>query len=224
LVGWKNVNFSNSGATGKSTESPAAITVETGVSPAQAACEYDPSSSLSVPSGELVSFQDAMEGNPDANVTVVEFFDPNCSHCQAFHPVMKKVLAEYHDQIKFYAIPFPLWKYSVNQVEAMVLADRQDKFYEMIDIQLAQGVTRGMSDEQLIALADSIDLDTETFAEALRNDEARRRALYYAQRGREIGIKSTPTVAINGRVVDSNSRTVECLGQLIDQELAQGEN
>lgn len=223
FAGWRTVQFAESSAheeTVAQARDGVVKTVDPPSSP-NAACQYDPSSSLNVEPDELVSFQDPMLGNPKAEVTVVEFFDPNCSHCQAFHPVMKQVLAEHREDIKFYGIPFPLWQYSLNQVEAMVLAGRQDKYYEMIDLQLAQGITRGMSDEQLIALADSLGLDTETFAQALRNDEARRRALYYRKRGEDIGIQSTPTVAINGQVVASQSRTVECMNQLIEQELAQ---
>lgn len=225
FAGWKSLRVSETHSE-RDVNAPGQTnsTVEAADHPAQSACQYDPSSSLQVPASELVSFQDPMLGDPESNVTVVEFFDPNCSHCQSFHPVMKKVLAQYRDEIKFYAIPFPLWKYSVNQVEAMVLADQQGQFYEMVDIQLSQGITRGMSDDQLIALADSIDLDTEAFAEALRSDKVRRRALYYAKRGRDIGVQSTPTVAINGRVVAGNSRTANCLGQLIEKELSEASN
>lgn len=221
FAGWKTARMTASTPAAEAADQTTEAAVGSVEPPSATACQYDPSSALSVEPDQLVSFQDPMLGNPDADVTVVEFFDPNCSHCQAFHPVMKEVVAEYRDDIKFYGIPFPLWQYSLNQIEAMILAAQQDKYYEMIDLQLSQGITRGMSDQQLIQLADSLDLNMEEFAPALKNDSVRRRALYYRKRGEDAGIQSTPTVAINGRVVAGESRTVECLGQLIEQELAQ---
>lgn len=192
--------------------------------PAQAECSYDPSSALKVEPQQLVSFQDPMLGNAESNVTVVEFFDPNCSHCQALHPTMKEVISKYEDKVKFYLKPFPLWKISLNQIEAMVLAAEENKFYEMIDLQLAQGETSGLSNEQLVALADSLNMDTEKFSQALRSNEARRQALYYRKQGEEFGLRSTPTVVINGRVVAGQSRTVNCISELLDEQLAQTSN
>lgn len=186
-------------------------------------CNYAPGQSLNVSADQLVSFQDPKVGAADSPVTVIEFFDPNCSHCQAFHPVMKEVMSRYSDRVTFVMKPFPLWPYSVNQVEAMVLAGRQDqsKFYEMIDAQIERGVTDGLSDQQLIEIAEEIDLDVEQFAQALENDDARNRALYYAKMGEKFGISSTPTLVINGRVVAPASRTVECTSALIDDQLQQ---
>jgi protein-disulfide isomerase len=184
-------------------------------------CNYDPGASLNVPAEKLVSYQDPKVGDTESPVTVVEFFDPNCSHCQAFHSVMQQVMAQYSDRVEFVMKPFPLWQYSLNQIEAMILAGREDKFYDMIDAQIARGVTSGLSDQQLIDIAEEIDLDVDAFSKALESDEVRNRAIYYHKQGERFGIRSTPTVVINGRVVAGSSRTTECMTTLIEQQLQQ---
>lgn len=39
-------------------------------------------------------------GNEDAPVTIVEFFDPACEACRAFHPVVKEILDQYPGQVR----------------------------------------------------------------------------------------------------------------------------
>ncbi|VAV99887.1 Outer membrane protein, partial [hydrothermal vent metagenome] len=39
-------------------------------------------------------------GPADAPVTIVEFFDPACEACRAFHPVIKDIMAQYPDDVR----------------------------------------------------------------------------------------------------------------------------
>ncbi len=39
-------------------------------------------------------------GAKDAPVTIVEFFDPACEACRAFHPVVKKILSEFQGKVR----------------------------------------------------------------------------------------------------------------------------
>ena len=48
----------------------------------------------------LVRSHSPILGNPDAPVTIVEFFDPACEACRAFHPVVKDLLAEHGDAVR----------------------------------------------------------------------------------------------------------------------------
>lgn len=208
-------------ATGQSASSAARPSTASSAPAGTADCNYDPGASLNVPAEKLVSYQDPKFGDTESPVTVVEFFDPNCSHCQSFHRVMQQIMGQYSDRVEFVMKPFPLWQYSLNQIEAMILAGREGKFYEMIDAQMARGVTSGLSDQQLVEIAEEIDLDVDAFSKALESDEVRNRAIYYHKQGEQFGIRSTPTVAINGRVVAGSSRTTECMTTLIEQQLQQ---
>ena len=39
-------------------------------------------------------------GPEEAPVTIVEFFDPACEACRAFHPIVKDILAEYDGAVR----------------------------------------------------------------------------------------------------------------------------
>lgn len=44
--------------------------------------------------GQLVRFHSPVFGPAQAPVTIVEFFDPSCEACRAFHPYVKQILTE----------------------------------------------------------------------------------------------------------------------------------
>ncbi|PZP55154.1 MAG: disulfide bond formation protein DsbA, partial [Micavibrio aeruginosavorus] len=39
-------------------------------------------------------------GNDEAQVTVVEFFDPSCEACRAFYPIVKNILNRYPKDVR----------------------------------------------------------------------------------------------------------------------------
>ncbi|MFN3273571.1 MAG: DsbA family protein [Paracoccus sp. (in: a-proteobacteria)] len=39
-------------------------------------------------------------GPPDAPVTLVEFFDPSCEACRAYHPVVQDIRTQFPDQVR----------------------------------------------------------------------------------------------------------------------------
>ncbi len=189
--------------------------------PGEQACRFDPEKSLTTDLGELISEDDPFLGNPKADVVVVEFFDPNCVHCQTFHPVMEDVLEAYGDRIRFYMKPFALWEYSFMQVEAMLIAAQVGKYYEMIDQQLENSGRPSLSDENLVEVAGRIGLEEAVFAQALALRDLTSRVQFLRLQARNAGVRSTPTVVINRRdqVVASEARTFECMSRFLDEEL-----
>lgn len=70
-------------------------------------------------------------GPADAKVTLVEFYDPECESCAAFHPVVKSLLKEFDGQVKFvsrYATFHKNAKLAATYTEA---AGEQGKYWEM---------------------------------------------------------------------------------------------
>src|SRR3546814_6711280 len=48
----------------------------------------------------LVRDHSPILGPPDAPVTIVEFFDPACEACRAFHPVVKQIMETFPGQVR----------------------------------------------------------------------------------------------------------------------------
>ena len=163
----------------------------------------------------LVSFDDPSKGNPDAPVTVIEFFDPNCPHCKTFHATMKQAIDKFGDEAHFVYKPLPLWGYSVPQIEALYAAAQEGKFGAMLQAQFDRQQQGGLSMEQMRSIADNIGMNPDVLASRLQSQEHRQRVMQARQTAMSIGVSSVPTVLVNGRFIASQSRTVECLGEFI---------
>ena len=80
---------------------------------------------------------DPATGKATASVTVVMFSDFQCSACSATHPVLKKVLGEYGDKVRFVVRDFPLESIHENAFRAALAANAaraQNKYFEYIDV------------------------------------------------------------------------------------------
>ncbi|TDJ00398.1 MAG: hypothetical protein E2O76_05170 [Caldithrix sp.] len=188
---------------------------------AMAPCSYDDSTPPVENWRELISQTEPYIGDPEAAVTIIKFFDPNCSHCRQLHPVLKNVAAKYQDKAKFYFKPFPLWNYSIAQIEALWLAADQKKYFEMIELQFATQQPGGLPEAKLRELAASLKLDLQPFDEGLQNGKYSQKVLSDKKRINQCGINSAPKILLNGKFVGSKGQTIteSCLGKLIEQEL-----
>ena len=168
----------------------------------------------------LVSFQDPVRGDPNAPVTVVEYFDPNCPHCKTMHGILERVAAEHGDEARFYYVPFVLWpnpghpNYSLEQAEALLAAAQEGKYFEMLDRQFERQ-HGAMPLDEIQEIAREVGMDVEKLTAQLQNDTFTQALLDRRQEVAALGIRSTPTVLINGRVVAT--KTAACIGQLIEE-------
>ncbi len=182
-------------------------------------CGFDDERALDVPVSDIIDERDPLIGNPDSDVVMIEFFDPNCPHCRTLHPIVKEVVEEYQDRIRYYAKPFPLWDFSHPQVEAMLIAARADLYYEMIDLQMENPQDGGIPIEDLASMAAELGFSEDRFLEVLEQGPLQGRVRELRRQGRQAGVSSTPTLTINGQVVNGQSRSTECISQLLDEAL-----
>ena len=70
------------------------------------ACLYDPRMATYDNYLNLISDNDPMLGNPASDVVVIEYFDPNCPHCQDLHPLMKQMVAT-HSAVSYTHLTLP---------------------------------------------------------------------------------------------------------------------
>ena len=184
-------------------------------------CYYDQDKPAAPNFKEWIAFDDASAGNPDASVTVLEYFDPNCPHCKTVGAEMTKVKKALKDEAYFVFKPIPLLgQKSVGQVAALHYANQKGKFFEMLDRQFDMQNPQGISFPQLRKMTNEAGLNATELESRLRaNTYAGRMTSDYKQFV-DHGYTSVPTVLINGKVVAGNSRSAECLAQLIRQAAA----
>ena len=177
-------------------------------------CQYDLDKPTVENYRDLVTFTDPSMGNPDAPVTVIEFFDPNCPHCATLHPIMKQVVEQYGDRAWFVWRPFLNWPASMSQIEALYFAAQDGKFFEMMEEQFRRLSPQAISIDELGEIATQIGLDGDLMRTRLQRGLYQNIIMRQRQAGVEAGIRSVPAVMINGRFV--RTRSASCIGQLIE--------
>jgi protein-disulfide isomerase len=84
--------------------------------------------------GQLVAPADPVVGNPNGDVTIVEFFDTRCPYCRKMEPVMESFLTQDHKvRLVYKDLPI-LGPASVLGTKALLAAQKQDAYASMRDV------------------------------------------------------------------------------------------
>ena len=177
--------------------------------PPAAGCAYDPNLATI---DDLSAFTGGpFLGNPDAPVTIVEIFDPNCPHCRDLKEELEPFVQANLDRVRFYPVAYPLRTQSVGQVVALTLAQREGKYLELIDEMFRrQDQTWGMSMLELEQAVEAVGMNPATVRGTLEDQAQLQPILEGIQSGSQAvaaafalpdGGISVPKVAINGRVL-----------------------
>lgn len=158
-----------------------------------------------------------VKGNPSAPVTIVEFADYECPHCKRAQPVLRQAVEEF-PEVKVYFKHYPLGQHTNARLaaEAAVAAHRQGKFWAFNDKVWA--ASDSLTPAALEQFAKEIGLDVARWRKDLESNEIKDRVTKEKAEGGTLGIESTPTIYINGRVF-SDSRDIESLRDWISEEL-----
>ncbi|MBO8141172.1 MAG: DsbA family protein [Firmicutes bacterium] len=147
-------------------------------------------------------------GNPDAPVSVEEYFDFQCPHCQtASEQVVKRLLDEYvaEGSVSFTYRFFPiLGPESVMAARAGYCAADMGAFWPYQDVLFEKKGTgnRGTySRDNLIAYARQVGLDSSEFGACLDGDASLQHVQQAYDRAIRMGLQGTPTFVVNGRVL-----------------------
>jgi len=181
-------------------------------------CRYDEEKPLIGNYRNLINEFDYKTGNSGAENLVMEIFDPNCLHCKRLSTVVNEAVIKYYKDAYFVFKPIPLWSYSIIQIQALYISAESGMFIEMLDEQFArQTPGKGLSLNDLKEIAYQLGLDGNLLVQRIQNNEYRDYIFNEHKKTRAAGIKSAPTLMINGKIIEVKSRTIQCLGELIRQ-------
>ncbi|MCX5747898.1 MAG: thioredoxin domain-containing protein [Proteobacteria bacterium] len=157
------------------------------------------------------------EGNVDAPIRLVEFFDYECPHCAAFKPVMEAVMAEKAGKVVEYFLMFPLEKHpdSRSAAQAALAAHAQGKFKEMHDLLFSKSPAHGH--DQVVEYAKQLGLDLPKFEADYVT--ALTQVTRDQKQGDGANVDSTPTLFFNDRKYEG-PMIAKYISLWIDEELA----
>lgn len=149
-------------------------------------------------------------GPEEAPVTVVEFFDPACEACRAFHPIVKDIMDEHGDAVRVVIRYTPFHGEASEQGIRILEAARMQGVYEPVLEAILREQPRwaphGAQEESLALLLLAIGSNA-----GLDLDAARSQMLMPDLVGimnqdladvEALGIRQTPTFFVNGKKVE----------------------
>ncbi len=174
----------------------------------------------SLPPGQ-VGETDHVRGNLDADVTITVYADFQCPACLTETQVIARAWPRIEDQVKVVYRYFPLdtHRFSFQAARYAEAAALQGKFWEMHDLLFAnQQSWSSLDDPTLIfdSIAEQIGIDIVQLHQDIDTPEVRAKIVADQQGGISAGVRSTPSMFINGRLV-SNPQTAGRLIELIEE-------
>ena len=161
------------------------------------------------------------KGPADAKVTVVEFFDPECEGCAAFHPILQKILSEYPNDVKLVARYMLFHGNSYPAALALEGAGKQGKYWEMYSILLERQNEWSHQEKPVTTIfegfAKELSLDLTEFNKSYEDLTFKAALAQDVEEGKALGVRGTPTFFINGQILMNLS--YNDLKNAIDKEL-----
>lgn len=169
-----------------------------------------------------VNVKDApAKGSSSAKVTIVEYSDFQCPFCSKAATVVNEIEKKYGSKVKiaFKNFPLPFHSQAKIAASAALCANEQNPklFWKMHDAMFAD--QSKLDKDNLIASAKKIGAKEADFKSCLEADKHKSVIDNDMAEGQKLGIKSTPTFFVNGKLV-SGAQPLEVFSELIDEELA----
>ena len=145
-------------------------------------------------------------GPKDAPVTIVEFFDPACEACRAFHPIVKDIMAAYPDEVRVvirYAAFHPPSEEAIRLLEAARLQGKFEPVLERVLETQPRWAPHGRTPDNVWNLLDGIGLDIERAQRESRMPHIVSVLNQDAADIKSFGVTGTPTFFVNGKPLQS---------------------
>lgn len=153
---------------------------------------------------ELIRPYSPILGPEDAPVTIVEFFDPACEACRAFHPIVKDILAQHEGKVRVVLRYTPFHGLgSETAIKLLEAARMQGKFEPVLEsLYLYQNAwaSHGAPDlEKIGKIAAGAGLDLEAALPQMKSPDVV--AVFNQDRSdvETMGVRQTPTFFVNGK-------------------------
>lgn len=164
------------------------------------------------------------KGNPQADVTLIEYSDFQCPACKSYYPLISKLSEEYSQDIKIVYRHLPLvsiHKNSLAAASAAEAAGRQGKFWEMHNLLFENQddwADDSSPEEKFESYAGELELDLDKFKLDYESSEVKNDINSDLRAANSLRLTSTPSFILNGKRL-VNPRGYEDFRSLIEDEI-----
>ncbi len=156
-------------------------------------------------------------GDEKAPVTIVEYSDFTCPFCQRFRPALEAFVAAHPGRVKLHFKPFPIESHP-GAVEAAMAGEwgrEQGAFWKLHDALFSSAA----HDLDALALAaDQAGLDSSDLRDAVTSRRLEPKVRASQTQARLAGVRGTPTLYMNGRLLSLPDHTAAWLEFALQDE------
>ena len=152
-------------------------------------------------------------GNPEGDVTLVEFFDYRCGYCRRVVGALR-ALVEQDEDLRVVFKEFPiLGEDSVRASRAALAAERQGLYMPM---HFALMAADDLSMDGIMRVAAGVGLDPEQLAQDMQSPEIQAEIAATYELARALGIEGTPAFVVDDQLIPG-AVSQERLAALVDE-------
>ena len=156
---------------------------------------------------------DFVFGNPNGDVTIVEYFDYNCGWCKrAFGEVQKLVKADPNVRVVFKEFPI-FGEHSEYAARAALASIKQGKY---LPFHIALMKVRRVTTGNVMQIAKSVGLDVDRLRRDMEDPQIKDAIRKTSATARALGIEGTPGFLVDSRVIGGFIRTNQMQSMLAD--------
>lgn len=165
------------------------------------------------------------KGNPDAQITVVEYSDFQCGYCARAANEVADFLKDYRGKVRLFYKQFPLsfhkWAEEASIASLCVYDQANDKFWKLHDaIFEKQGEIKVADARETFAeMARKLGVDMKKYSQCVESEETKRRVASDMDEGKSIGVSGTPTFVVDGFVI-SGGANMKAIRNAVDYRLS----
>jgi protein-disulfide isomerase len=160
-------------------------------------------------------------GPVNALVTIVQFSEYQCPFCKRVEPTLDELLRRYPTQVRLFfkhnPLPFHNRAMPAAVLAAEARAQRGDKGFWRAHELLFRSQPE-LEDDDLMAIAEQLKLDTRRVERALANETHKRTIEKDMELAADLDARGTPTFYINGRKL-SGAQPLDRFVSLVDEEI-----
>src|SRR5229473_4491825 len=165
------------------------------------------------------------KGPAKARVTIVEFSDMQCPHCQKAAAGIDQLLAqepEAHFVFQNFPLPSHNWAEKAAGYLDCVGRASNDAVWKFIQKTFDEqtNITESNADEKLKAIATASGANGDEIAACAAKPDTKARIAASIALGKSVGVSSTPTLLVNGRNVPGGA-PVDVLKKIVDFQASQ---
>ncbi len=168
------------------------------------------------------------KGPAKSQLTIVEFSDMQCPHCQKAAPVIDQLLAqesEAHFIFQNFPLPSHNWAEKAAGYVDCVGRASNDAVWKFIQKTFDEqtNITEANVDEKLKAIATASGVNGDEIAACAVKPDTKARVEASVALGKSVGVTGTPTLFINGRNVPGGA-PLDVLKKIADFQASQGKS